>query len=523
MAKSNRDDFPPVIIRKLKERYNLLCCNPECRATTSCPHQHDEEKSVCIGKAAHICAAAPGGPRYDESMTREQRRGINNAIWLCGPCADKIDKDENAYKKELLYQWKIDAANSLIGGLGKKLPNTTDAVDTMMMALTGAPKSVIFDAIPNILSATTQSLEKLDPRFHIKASHQENLTSFTMLAKENVSCKMHVAEDYKEEFNRKYTNLIKHGETLEIDTQAVRLEGSSLFEFMNTGLGKFTLSNSVRKGAVQKIWLLPHGSQETFHIDDIHGEIGSGEESFNFLGYAYGGLLELKYTCPLEPEESGKFTFTLSVDYKKWDSYSLTALPYFEKLKRLFSILATGCKLSTALEIDGIEIFKASIPDHTDTRSFANFQIYCDYIDLAVAIFNRFNRTVLHNSNFKYSRQTHEFLFLINKTLHGESVGSNAYDATLSCTFVAEDDLENVKLITKSSEPQALRLEQDFGPALELFGEKLQLPRSYFVVTSVVPRVKQPIKSIRPGDEFDVEWVSQDDCQVVTGFLDYSL
>ena len=35
---------------------------------------HHPNKIINIGVAAHICAAAPGGPRYDSAMTEEERK-----------------------------------------------------------------------------------------------------------------------------------------------------------------------------------------------------------------------------------------------------------------------------------------------------------------------------------------------------------------------------------------------------------------------------------------------------------------
>ena len=76
MAKQRRDDFPQRIITKLRDRVAHRCSNPGCRVPTSGPVQSDPEKTVNIGKAAHICAAAPNGPRYDSAMSKEQRKGV---------------------------------------------------------------------------------------------------------------------------------------------------------------------------------------------------------------------------------------------------------------------------------------------------------------------------------------------------------------------------------------------------------------------------------------------------------------
>jgi hypothetical protein len=48
---------------------------------------------MTIGEAAHISAAAPGGPRFDGSMTPEQRRHCDNGIWMCSNHAFLIDED----------------------------------------------------------------------------------------------------------------------------------------------------------------------------------------------------------------------------------------------------------------------------------------------------------------------------------------------------------------------------------------------------------------------------------------------
>ena len=72
--------------------------------------QHtDPSKAVNIGVAAHIAAASEGGPRYDASMTSQERQSIANAIWLCGNCHTIVDRDEVKYTVTVLRQWREDA------------------------------------------------------------------------------------------------------------------------------------------------------------------------------------------------------------------------------------------------------------------------------------------------------------------------------------------------------------------------------------------------------------------------------
>ncbi len=87
-----RDEFPPRIKTVLANRVGVRCSNPDCQRTASGPNS-DPEKAVNIGVAAHITAAAPGGPRYDAGLSEEERKSAQNGVWLCQTCAKLIDND----------------------------------------------------------------------------------------------------------------------------------------------------------------------------------------------------------------------------------------------------------------------------------------------------------------------------------------------------------------------------------------------------------------------------------------------
>jgi hypothetical protein len=104
-----RDNFPPSTKQKLAERAGYICSNPSCNHITIGPVENDHTKSTKIGKASHICAASPGGPRYDMSQSEKERTDISNGIWLCASCADLIDKNNGIdYPAEHLRKWKKD-------------------------------------------------------------------------------------------------------------------------------------------------------------------------------------------------------------------------------------------------------------------------------------------------------------------------------------------------------------------------------------------------------------------------------
>ena len=121
MASSSRDDFAESTKRTLAARVNYCCSKPDCRASTSGP-QAELSKAVNVGVAAHITAAAVGGPRYDPSLTPELRADITNAIWLCQNCAKLVDNDPSRFSADTLREWKATAEREALDLVGKTAP-----------------------------------------------------------------------------------------------------------------------------------------------------------------------------------------------------------------------------------------------------------------------------------------------------------------------------------------------------------------------------------------------------------------
>ncbi|MBI5778304.1 MAG: hypothetical protein HZA49_02485 [Planctomycetes bacterium] len=101
----SRDDFDKSTKEILAKRVGYKCSNPKCAKLTSGP-QESVDKALNIGVASHITAASPGGKRYNASLTEEQRKSIENGIWLCQNCGKLVDNDEKRYPCDLLLQWK---------------------------------------------------------------------------------------------------------------------------------------------------------------------------------------------------------------------------------------------------------------------------------------------------------------------------------------------------------------------------------------------------------------------------------
>ncbi|MBW8010476.1 MAG: hypothetical protein FVQ83_04425 [Chloroflexi bacterium] len=126
--RTNRDDFRKPDIDALAKRAAYICSNPDCRKLTIAPSGKTDSEFIFIGNAAHITAAATGGPRFDAGLTSEQRSSIGNGIFLCRNCATMIDKNGGSdYPVDLLLKWKKDHDSWVSVNLNKRADQDEDS------------------------------------------------------------------------------------------------------------------------------------------------------------------------------------------------------------------------------------------------------------------------------------------------------------------------------------------------------------------------------------------------------------
>jgi hypothetical protein len=105
---NTRDNFTARTKIQIAKRAGWTCSYPGCgRATVGANSSGDGE--INLGVAAHICAAAPGGPRYDPEMDADARSAVDNGVWLCQQHSVLVDARDPAFTVERLRQWR-DAA-----------------------------------------------------------------------------------------------------------------------------------------------------------------------------------------------------------------------------------------------------------------------------------------------------------------------------------------------------------------------------------------------------------------------------
>ncbi|RYF61488.1 MAG: hypothetical protein EOO27_01825 [Comamonadaceae bacterium] len=103
---SLRDRVPHAQEKVVISRSGNKCGYPDCGIELTIDPQSAGDQPKATGKVAHIAAASPGGPRYDETMTPAQRSSADNLIYLCGPHHDAIDSQLEYHTRPFLLDAK---------------------------------------------------------------------------------------------------------------------------------------------------------------------------------------------------------------------------------------------------------------------------------------------------------------------------------------------------------------------------------------------------------------------------------
>ena len=94
-----RDNFSRKVQRILEKRAGHKCS--VCDKSTSGPGTGPGDV-LSDGVAAHTTAASTGGPRFDSTLSSEERRSPENGIWVCTQHGREIDVDGTGFSVKTL-------------------------------------------------------------------------------------------------------------------------------------------------------------------------------------------------------------------------------------------------------------------------------------------------------------------------------------------------------------------------------------------------------------------------------------
>ena len=103
---SARDEFSQATKDELAKRAGYICSYPGCHRLTVGPSSDRVSGVTLVGVAAHITAASDKGPRYDETLSPDERKSERNGIWVCSNHGKFIDDNPSRCTIPEIQRWK---------------------------------------------------------------------------------------------------------------------------------------------------------------------------------------------------------------------------------------------------------------------------------------------------------------------------------------------------------------------------------------------------------------------------------
>ncbi|MEZ9776377.1 hypothetical protein [Vibrio sp. 10N.261.54.A5] len=483
-----RHDFLDTTKRLLREHVANLCSKPDCRVLTTAS-KIDGCSSSNVGVAAHICAAAPGGPRYKLEQTEAERKHYDNGIWLCTTCSRLIDVDDDSYSEELLHDWKSHALAYARDNIGKQLlpkeeieskalKNTLDYVS--------GKDSIFYASVPSkMVGFIDDHLNQLDSRFSVQTDVVNGATLRNIIPlTSDASFAISMNKSDGEVFQANLEEMRETGKPFKLSSDSFRFTGSKLFEALGNderGTRELTIQPSSKRITVD-LYAISHSNQ--VYLGSFKGKQINLKNGLKFEAFAFNKLIKVSCFYDLVDTQAPKVTCDYVISTSLWDGKSVNRLPFFNKLLMAKEVLQTGGGLSIGLELEeGEAIGPMSIGEQNQEQLefFEQFGNLIHIIDCYKKIADKFNLSVPVYGDFELSEQDYNTLIYVSSLLEGEEIvlGNNISSFQFNTSF------EEYKKILESKKEGRLNelkvSKKGFVP--DNFGldlKSLEFERTYF-------------------------------------------
>ena len=520
--KRNRDNFPEGTKRVLWERVGGLCSNPDCRKRTLGPDSSAPHKSLRLGEAAHIHAAAPLGPRYNDEMTSAQRKSAENGIWLCTACAKKIDRNKSKYPADILKAWKDKAEVMALQDLEKPIPGHNEALAAFGI-LTGRSPFDNVGIIPGVHAAVRSRFESIDPRLDIGVNYIEGLTELKISAKKHpvdMSLNFFASNKaQKKSIVDKMQEMLYYGGKYEFSETNMSIEGSPLFDSMSNSVNKVKIESG--EDVLCFIEVLSCNSEKTLFSVQTKGKFSTGLKGFKLATSAWDDIITFEWKNPVEYEGSN-LACKINFNLKKWEGSTVLDIDYFDELYgfcKLFSVNRDVKFTIISSKINMPVLLRAnmSINYHDDLMNLLN------YTNATRIISEFLNKRICFTLDCCVSAEEMDDIFIVADIIkYGKVNDLKINDGPfLSGTFKL--DAENIaKILPLKNEKESITIavcESD-PKVIPLMGVNIETPPQKRVFHNVVPTFREEERPFKIGDSVTIDFFPAEEFSMVVSFDD---
>ncbi|RDS92399.1 hypothetical protein DL347_04300 [Pseudomonas fluorescens] len=484
-----RHDFLQSTVQRLRDRAGNVCSFPDCHV-----HTHGSaftgDKAVGVGVACHIKAAAPGGPRYDPKQTKDERRHLDNGIWMCQTHSKLVDADDSAYSVETLRVWKQKAeerSNDLINQKSFTECEVKAAVEegtvSALQRWVNRSDNPFDTPIVEIMKGYEAGLEKLDPRFNVQVDRVEGQCHHIIsAAQDSVSLQLILRDlDQLEGFWEAERAFFEEGRELQIPGAHFKIEGSKLFDAIHertSQLGQGVVTMGAPKCALNANLYVRTPDGE-WAIDTFTCYYTSGSLRTVFSGTALGGFFGVNASYAHDGLNT-KFDLTFNLD--AWRGKNILELPGFSRLARAARYFGKG-RLVVEIEVgNNVASFDTkSSPINEEYHAQLRWMI--EYLDFARKVAEQCSESVILKT-FDFDNEIYSALRKYARLLTGAVATTRKAGWLCGGEFTYHEGYD-LSSFDFSGVSQVIRLAQRDSMTFDLFGQVVIAPRVETIYTDV--------------------------------------
>lgn len=440
-------------------------------------------------------------------MTEEQRRHIDNGLWLCSNCSIMIDRDVELYPPERLFEWKAVAGNRATAVLGKRPHSAEESMNKLIEALDRRqPKLSLTQSIARAHREQEEFLEGLDNRFAVSSHLIDGKPCIEIKAKETVSVQFKVSTKPGDGYAEGFKDLFDHGKKLEIKLMDTSIHGSDLLSHLLTENakenGKLVFSPSTYSASA-RIELIDPKTNLVDHLTEVVGEITVGRKSMRFEAKAFEGLFTVGFHKKLVEDDSPP-TITIHIDFDQWEKRPLSSLPYISKVAKLYQRLADGWEFSLIMEHKGEVIFSGSGDFKACADDIRTLNALIIYTIRARSVSILLKKQITFTKDITFDAQVLSNLEDIRLILENQGQVPKENLSKPIIVDVIYDDSINQFEILGGKNPGTMRFIENERGAIVVFGQVVSLPKRVLLVEGFIPQIKQKKTKWKNGDAINL-------------------
>lgn len=473
--RTSRDDFQSGVPEALAKQVGYVCSRPECRASTIGPASNG--KSSSSGVAAHICAAAEGGPRYNPEQTPNERSSQANGLWVCHSCSRLIDNDPAAYPEDMLLRWKAQAIEAAAKQHGTRVLTERDVQEQMASTLSALPTPMSLLALPNAHAAVEVLLEQLDNRLQFKVSHGPQGSRYQIRAKETVPLKMSVVVEDVEKTQEDWSAYIENGRKMVFKAQSVSITGSKAMERVANPSGPGLLELSPKAMKLKLRLVTTKAPKRQLAMGDAL--LTHGIKRYEMTSELFGGLMPIRLQGPLALPASEAPSLNMELRYAKWQGVDLRLLDEFDAVHRFFEELLQTKEVALELYDDG-KRFLERVNVHEQQETVAYHLKWLRYVDMGRRLCQHYDLSIPFDSMHVVSHDEYKALSgaltIVEGELGPKRAKAKPVQLTVDLTHELEVPSEGVYISMDA------QLHNDETESCRLFGHEIDMPPLHAIV-----------------------------------------